>query len=177
MAKEQLSPETTLKLRRTFQAPRERVFRAWTDPIELGRWFAPSEEYSAIVPVLELQVGGKYCVEMHHKGGNIHRVSGTYREIKPPEKIAFTWRWEHDPDVAESLVTIEFRDLGPSTEILLTHEHLPNVGTARQARTRLAGLHRSAGELFEHVSSGFAALNLDLNPNKKEQPWQSSIRF
>ena len=97
MAKEQLSPETTLKLRRTFQAPRERVFRAWTDPIELGRWFAPSEEYSAIVPVLELQVGGKYCVEMHHKGGNIHRVSGTYREIKPPEKIAFTWLWEHDP--------------------------------------------------------------------------------
>ena len=38
-----------------------------------------------------------------------------------------TWSWEHDPEVRESLVTIEFRDLGPSTEILLTHEHLPNV--------------------------------------------------
>ena len=68
MAKEQLSPETTLKFRRTFQAPRERVFRAWTDPVELGRWFAPSDEYSMLVPVLVLQVGGKYCVEMHHKG-------------------------------------------------------------------------------------------------------------
>jgi uncharacterized protein YndB with AHSA1/START domain len=127
MAREQLSPETTLKLRRTFQAPRERVFRAWTDPLEFGRWFAPSEEYSTIVPVLELHVGGKYTVEMHHQGGNIHRVSGTYREIKPPEKIAFTWLWEHDPGTDESLVTIEFRDLGPSTEILLTHEHLPSV--------------------------------------------------
>ena len=100
MAKEQLSPQTTLKVRRTFQAPRERVFRAWTDPIELGRWFAPSEEYSTLVPELDLHVGGKYVVEMHHKGGNVHRVSGTYQEIKPPEKIAFTWRWDHDPDVA-----------------------------------------------------------------------------
>ena len=127
MAKEQLSPETSLKLRRTFQAPRERVFRAWTDPLELGRWFAPSEEYHALVPVLELRVGGKYCVEMHHQGGNIHRVSGVYREIKPPEKIVFTWLWEHDPSTDESLVTIEFRDLGPSTEMILTHEHLPNA--------------------------------------------------
>jgi uncharacterized protein YndB with AHSA1/START domain len=127
MAKEQLSSETTLKVKRTFRATRERVFRAWTDPVELGRWFAPSEEYSTLVPVLELQVGGKYCVEMHHKNGNVHRVSGTYREIKPPEKIAFTWSWEHDPDVSQSLVTIEFRDLGPSTEMILTHENLPNT--------------------------------------------------
>ncbi len=127
MAKEQLSPETTLKLRRTFQASRERVFRAWTDPVELSRWFAPSEEYSTAVPVLDLQVGGKYTVEMHHSGGNVHRVSGTYREIKPPEKIVFTWHWEHDPGPDESLVTIEFLDLGPSTEILLTHDHLPNL--------------------------------------------------
>jgi uncharacterized protein YndB with AHSA1/START domain len=127
MAKEQLSTETTLRLRRIFQAPRERVFRAWTDPLELARWFAPSDEYSTLVPVLELKVGGKYCLEMHHKGGNIHRVSGTYREIKPPEKIVFTWLGEHDPNTDESLVTIEFRDLGPSTEILLTHEQLPNA--------------------------------------------------
>jgi uncharacterized protein YndB with AHSA1/START domain len=127
MAKEQLSPETSLTLRRTFLAPRERVFRAWTDPVELGRWFAPSDEYHAIVPEHELRVGGKYCLEMHHKGGNIHRVSGIYREINPPEKIAFTWLWEHEPKSDESLVTIEFRDLGPSTEILLTHTHLPSA--------------------------------------------------
>jgi uncharacterized protein YndB with AHSA1/START domain len=97
MAKEQPSAETTLKLRRTFQAPRERVFRAWTDPHELGRWFAPSEDYHAQVPVLELRVGGKYAIDVHHKDGNIHRVSGTYREITPPEKLVFTWRWERDP--------------------------------------------------------------------------------
>jgi uncharacterized protein YndB with AHSA1/START domain len=64
---------------------------------------------------------------MLHKGGNVHRVPGTYRERKPPEKIAFTWRWDHDPDPSESLVAIEFRDLGQSTEMLLTHGQLPNA--------------------------------------------------
>ena len=127
MAKEQLSPETTLKIRRTFQAPRERVFRAWTDAAELARWFAPSAEYTTVVPELDLKVGGKYKLEMQHKGGNINKVGGTYREIVPPEKIVFTWRWENDPSAHESLVTIEFLDLGPATEVLLTHAQLPNV--------------------------------------------------
>jgi uncharacterized protein YndB with AHSA1/START domain len=127
MAKEQMSAPPALQMKRTFQAPRERVFRAWTDPEELARWFGPSEDYHALVPTLELRVGGKYSLEIHHKGGNVHRVSGTYREIKPPEKIAFTWRWENDPTASESMVTLEFRDLGISTEILLTHEQLPNA--------------------------------------------------
>jgi len=127
MAKEQLSPDTSLTVRRTFQAPRDGVFRAWTNAQELARWFAPSAEYSTKVPELDLKVGGKYKVEMHHKSGNIHTVEGTYREIKPPEKIAFTWRWESGPEAQESLVTIEFLDLGSSTEILLTHVQLPSA--------------------------------------------------
>jgi uncharacterized protein YndB with AHSA1/START domain len=127
MAKEQLSPDTSLTVRRTFQAPRDRVFRAWTNAQELARWFAPSTDYSTKVPELDLKVGGKYKVEMHHKSGSVHMVEGTYREIKPPEKIVFTWRWENDPAARESLVTIEFLDLGPSTEILLTHVQLPDA--------------------------------------------------
>lgn len=127
MAKEQLSPEATLKVRRIFQAPRDRVFRAWTDAKELAAWFAPSAEYCTRVPELDLKVGGKYKVEMHHKGGNISTVGGTYREIKPPEKLVFTWRWENDPTKHESLVTVEFMDFGSSTEILLTHTELPNA--------------------------------------------------
>jgi len=127
MAKTQTSPTTTLTLKRTFAAPRERVFRAWTDPKELARWFAPSSDYSVVIPEFDFIVGGKYLLEAHHKGGNVHRIAGTYREIKPPEKIVFTWRWEKDPNSHDSLVTVEFRDLGQSTEIAVTHEQLPSV--------------------------------------------------
>jgi|SRR5579863_3307720 len=150
MAKEQLSPETTLKIRRTFQAPRERVFRAWTDAIELARWFAPSAEYSTHVPELDLKVGGKYKVEMHHKGGNVNKVGGTYREIVPPEKIVFTWRWENDPSAHESLVTIEFLDLGPATEVLLTHVQLPD---AEQRDKHLQGWIGCLTRLAEYVEA------------------------
>jgi uncharacterized protein YndB with AHSA1/START domain len=63
---------------------------------------------------------------MHHKGGNVHRLSGAYKEIKPPEKIVFTWRWEHETSEDESLVTIELRSVGNSTELTLTHERCPS---------------------------------------------------
>ena len=127
MAKEQLSAIPAVQMKRTFQAPREKAFRAWTDARELAPWFAPSAEYSTVVTELDLNVGGQYCIEIHHKGGNVHKVMGTYREIEPPEKLAFTWRWENDPSASESVVTVEFRDLGPATEILLTHELLPSA--------------------------------------------------
>jgi uncharacterized protein YndB with AHSA1/START domain len=126
MAREQMSTLPALQMKRTFQAPRERVFRAWTDPVELARWFGPTDDHHALVRTLDLRVGGEYYLEIHHKGGNVHRVLGTYREIKSPEKIVFTWRWEGDPIETESLVTVEFRDMGVATEILLTHAQLPD---------------------------------------------------
>jgi uncharacterized protein YndB with AHSA1/START domain len=127
MAKEQMSTLPALQMKRTFQAPRERVFRAWTNAKELALWFAPSAEYSTVVPELDLRVGGKYRLEMHHKGGNVHKLTGTYREIAPPEKVVFTWIWDSGPNAIESVVTLEFRDLGPATEVLLTHELLPDA--------------------------------------------------
>ena len=150
MAKEQLSPETTLKVNRVFQAPRERVFRAWTVAKELARWFAPSAEYTTQVPELDLKVGGKYKVETHHKSGNVHTVWGTYREIRPPERIVFTWSWENDPGAIESLVTLEFLDLGPSTEILLTHEHLPS---AEERQKHEHGWNGCLAQLAGYISS------------------------
>ena len=127
MAKEQLSPETALKVQADFPgAARKSVSRLDRSP-GAGALVCPLRGIFHVVPELDLHVGGKYRVEMHHKGGNVHSVSGTYREIKPPEKVAFTWIWEHDPGKSESLVTVEFRDLGPSTEILLSHEQLPNA--------------------------------------------------
>lgn len=77
MEKAQSPVKITLQVKRTFHAPRAKVFQAWTDRGELARWFAPSPEYSTVVPELELRVGGRYRIEMHHKGGDVHGVSGT----------------------------------------------------------------------------------------------------
>ena len=121
------SRPVTFEVTRTFNASRERVFRAWTEAKELACWFAPSPDYTIVVPTLELRVGGRYVVEMHHNNGNVHRVGGTYREVSPPEKISFTWQWEGNESAGETLVTVAFRNVGDTTEIHLTHELLPNA--------------------------------------------------
>jgi uncharacterized protein YndB with AHSA1/START domain len=123
----QSQPQNSLELRRTFAAPRERVFRAWTDAKQFALWFHPTNDHTTIVSQLDLKVGGKYSLEMHHKGGDVHKLSGTYQQVKPPEKLAFTWRWATDPPGQESLVSLEFRDLGNETEILLTHGQFPSA--------------------------------------------------
>ena len=114
----------TLQLKRTFAAPRERVFRAWTDPAGLQQWFAPTDEYTAVVEV-DLRVGGTYRIEMLSPKGNRYCVRGTYREIKPPEKLVYTWSWENEPEMGNTLVTVEFHDRGGATEVILTQEFFP----------------------------------------------------
>ena len=124
MAMKPPSDEPTLRLERTFAAPRERVFRAWTDAAELSRWFAPTDEHTTKVIALDVRVGGRYRVKMHSPGGKVYTVVGTFREVRPPEKLVFTWAWE-GKDMGETLVTLEFHDRKGSTDLVLTHELFP----------------------------------------------------
>ena len=123
MATPSPAAETTLQIKRTFQAPREKVFRAWTEPEEMKRWCAPTEEYETRAEV-DLRVGGKYRIEMKHPSGSVHTAIGEYREVEPPSKLVYTWSWE-DGTVEDTLVTVEFRDLGSATEVTLTHDLFP----------------------------------------------------
>jgi uncharacterized protein YndB with AHSA1/START domain len=133
MATPQSQPQPdSLQLRRTFAAPRDRVFRAWTDAKQFALWFHPSTDHTTIVSQMDLKVGGAYSLEMHHKSGNVHKLSGTYQQIKPPEKLVFTWRWATDPPGQESVVSLEFHDLGNATEILLNHGQLPSAESREQ---------------------------------------------
>ncbi len=56
-------------------------------------------------------------------------VGGEYTEVTPPERLVFTWSWEGDytADSPETLVTVEFRNLGDMTEVALTHERFGSV--------------------------------------------------
>ncbi len=125
MASAKSSTETTLNLRRIFKAPRQKVFRAWTDPEELKKWWGP-EGYATPSAEVDLRVGGKYRLGMRKlPNGEIFYLSGVYREVRPPERLVYTWRWESEPAMGETLVTVEFREAGESTEVVLTHELFP----------------------------------------------------
>lgn len=127
--------DTTLQIKRTFAAPREKVFTAWTDPKELTRWFAPSDDCSIPVAEVDLRVGGRYRIQMTAPNGDVHTVGGTFRDVIVPERLVYTWAWEEaascmgaGPDAQkETLVTVEFHDRGKTTEVILTHELFPDA--------------------------------------------------
>jgi uncharacterized protein YndB with AHSA1/START domain len=109
---------TTLVLHRTFKATRQRVFRAWIEPQALSSWFRPRGMHM-IVRSLDARVGGSFRFELEN--GNV--ILGTYLQIVPPEKLAFTWS-DTRMQGQETIVRLNFLDQGPTTEVVLTHEGL-----------------------------------------------------
>ncbi len=116
-----------LNLHRTFAAPRERVFAAWTEPELVRQWFG-GEGCELTGLEMDVRPGGAYRFCMKTSQGEM-TVGGTYREVASPEKLVYTWQWEDDPAYAdrETLVTVEFVDCGGSTEVRLTHENFPTA--------------------------------------------------
>jgi uncharacterized protein YndB with AHSA1/START domain len=115
--------ESALTLRRTFAAPRARVFEAWTDPYAMKQWWGP-KDYEPRTAEVSLKAGGRYRVGMRKRRlGQIFFCSGTYREVVPPERLVCTFRWElPDTNTGETLITLEFFDRGEQTETVLTQE-------------------------------------------------------
>ena len=75
---------------------------------------------------VDLSVGGRYRLRMESPKGNVHTAVGVYREIERPSRLVYTWDWEEE-SIGETIVTVEFNDLGDSTEVVLSHELFPNV--------------------------------------------------
>lgn len=117
--------DTSLRVSRVIEAEPEAVFRAWTDPEQLKRWSSPDGVTVADVQV-DLKVGGRYRIRMKTEEGKTHTAVGQYREIEPPHRLVYSWDWEEE-SIGETLVTVEFRDQGESTEVVLTHERFPNA--------------------------------------------------
>jgi uncharacterized protein YndB with AHSA1/START domain len=112
-------------MRRVLDAPRERVFRAWTDLETIKKWWGPGG-FTLPEAEQDLRVGGAFRFVMRSPEGTTHSLRGQYREIQPPAKLVFTWNWEHDKGAHETVVTIELIARGKQTELVLTHGPFPN---------------------------------------------------
>jgi uncharacterized protein YndB with AHSA1/START domain len=119
-----------LRITRTFPAPRDRVFAAFTEPELLRQWWGPAG-FSLPQASVDLRVGGRYRFEMQPPQGDLMYLVGTFREVKRPERLVYTWAWEGAPPESETVVTIEFREAEGDTEVLITQEPF-NSDEARQ---------------------------------------------
>jgi len=146
-----IATEHSLQVKRTFNASRERVFAAWTEPAHIKQWFGPQGCSVSGIEV-DFRVGGKYRFTAQTEQHGEMTVGGEYREITPPEKLVYTWQWEDDPAYAEqeTLVTVEFVDLGGSTEVRVTHENFP---TAENVKNHEYGWNGALDKLATYLNS------------------------
>ena len=123
----------SLVIRRTFAAPRARVFAAWTDIALLPQWLGPAGFTSRKVEA-DVRVGGTYRFTMISPEGEELTMKGAYTAIRPPEHLAYTFRWEEDvaADETETNVSIDFLDRGTQTEIVFMQTGLKSDESARQ---------------------------------------------
>ena len=137
MATPQKTPSYALQIRRLFTAPREKVFAAWAQREQLEKWMCKDVSSHIVTHhQQDIRTGGRYRMEVRDPGkGEIYMGQGVYKEVKPPEKIAFTWFWTQTepapaqlhPESPETEVTVEFLSLGNSTEVVLTHRDFGSI--------------------------------------------------
>jgi uncharacterized protein YndB with AHSA1/START domain len=128
MERSQLQEQAKLKERpflaidRHYPVAPEKVWRAWTDPQALKRWWGPGGPEQVSVVQLDVRVGGRFRIVFGGPQGNEHEVQGVYKEVVPNRKLVFTWTWPNSTPERESVVTIVFKAAGPGTELAFKHE-------------------------------------------------------
>ena len=121
MAQSPLEEKPSLSITRHYPVAPEKVWRAWTDPQALSRWFGPGEPDSVTRAELDVRAGGRYRIAFHTPDGEQHEVSGNYEDVVENRRLSFTWAWKTTPERV-SLVTIELRPTARGCELHFRHE-------------------------------------------------------
>ena len=154
---------------RVFAAPRELVWKAWTEPQHLTRWWGP-RAFTNPVCVLDVRPGGAYRVVMRSPEGAEYPLKGVYREIVAPERLVMTIDCSEHPDAWHDLVnpnrdkkkkpflemlqTVTFEDLGGKTKLTIRSRF--ESGAIRAAMLKMgmtAGWSQSLDRLAELLAA------------------------
>ena len=120
----------TLQMERTYDAPAEKVFDAWTSEEVMRRWWHASHDWETPVAEVDLRVGGAVRVVMRNPHtGTEYGGGGTYTEVDPPTRLAFTWIW--DGDTTRQLIELDFEETDGATLVRFTHSDLWNEQAVR----------------------------------------------
>ena len=142
--------ERELVITRVFDAPRPLVFKAWTEPDRLVRWWGP-QGFTTPSCTTDVRPGGAFRFCMRSPEGTDHWLRGVYREIVEPERLVFTWAWEDAEGKPghETVLTVSFAEHGAKTKLTL-HQAVFESITARDSHQ--GGWTSSLDRLAEYAS-------------------------
>jgi len=129
--------ERVLVIERIFDAPREVVWRAWTEPDQMARWLGP-RGFTGEVEKMEARAGGRYRFHLRGPDGIDHWAQGVNREVAAPQRLVYTWTWadaKGEPTTAETLVTVTLAEHpGGKTRLTLRQEGFESAAARDEHR-------------------------------------------
>jgi uncharacterized protein YndB with AHSA1/START domain len=138
---------------RIFDAPRRRVFQAYTDPKLIPKWWGPRNQTTK-VDVMDVRKGGKWRYVSRDPDGTEFAFRGEYREVAPPERLVSTFEWEGMPGhIIDEVAT--FEDLGKKTRLTITSQ----FASIEDLEGMLAsGMESGARETWDRLAELLASL-------------------
>jgi uncharacterized protein YndB with AHSA1/START domain len=113
--------ERILRIERTFHAPIDKVFDAWTNEEVLGRWLHANPNWDTPVAEVDLRVGGRIRIVMRDPvGGAEHGARGEYRLIERPHRLVFSWTFDDHPQ-NHQLIELAFSQRGETTSVVMVN--------------------------------------------------------
>ena len=145
------SAERVLEIERIFDAPRNLVFKAWTEPEHLVHWYGP-RGFTLPSCKLDLRPGGSWRSCMLSAEGREYWVKGVYREIVESERLVFTYAHENQDGtvVHETLVTVTFAEQRGKTKLTLRQAIFESV---KERDSHRGGWNSSLDRLVEYLAT------------------------
>jgi uncharacterized protein YndB with AHSA1/START domain len=117
-----LDQKPSLTLTRRYPVSPQKVWRAWTDPEAVKKWWGPGPGEPVSLAELDVRVGGRFRIVFGGADGRAHECAGVYQEVVPNRRLVFTWCWPRTTPDRTSQVTILLRAEGGGTDMEFRHE-------------------------------------------------------
>lgn len=136
--------ERVLRIERTFDAPVERVFEAWTSEEVLRRSLQGMPGWETPTAEVDLRVRGRIRIVMRDPSDGAEvGATGEYTVVEPPHRLVFNWVWDDDPDQPQ-LIELEFTEQEGRTLVRMTNSAIPTDGRLKDQER---GWHTCYGNL------------------------------
>ena len=158
-----MTENRTLRIERTFQAPAEAVFDAWTSEEVLRRWWHTEPDWETSEAEVDLRVGGVVRVVMRDPNKDIeHGGGGYFTDVERPTRLAFTWLW--DGDTRRTLIELDFEERDGITTVRFTHSGLWDEEAVRSHEDGWRRLFDNLGRTLEAAVSADRGSAADRTP-------------
>lgn len=151
------SGQRTLVLERIIDAPRELVFKAWTDPKQVAQWWGP-KYFTNPICELDVRPGGAILIHMAGPDGTVYPMTGTFDEIVEPERLVMTtgaFEDEEGNPQLEDITTVTFTEYEGKTKLTV---HAVVTKAALAAEGALAGMEQGWSESLDRLADHVANL-------------------